>query len=769
MIVDDQANTRLSESVPDPLLGRTIDGYRIDEILGRGGMGVVYKATQLSLDRQMAVKLLPEDVTENRQFLDRFEREVDILARLSHPNIVTVFERGEVDGRPYIAMELVRGTSLRDVMRKGPLPPAEALLVVRSILSALEHAHEAGIVHRDIKPENVLVAPGGIVKVADFGLSRLMGDDLNTRLTKTHVALGTFEYMSPEQREMARDADGRSDLYATGVVLYEMIAGELPIGAFDRLSHKRPQECDARIDEVVEKSLKKSPDSRWPDARSMGDAVSRLLSAPAMQGHATSMPPPPPPPVQPPAEESTWKKVITSLVPVEYPVARIEKRLPRHFADRLIENIDVQRYLGRLVQLKSDFPSGITFGTSGGRLMFKMEGRSRIDAVQTKRLLAAYAVVLEANAPAGHVSRIAAADPRFEDAYRVQLANPPIVMREAAPRPDQIPDRSVLVSDGAIAREEPVMTGTALVWSLFGVAVPAVFFLIFFGAEAGFSVLRLAFFGLGVALVAILLAFVLHGERREKKTIAAGMTVEARGRGLGFGFAATALWVTIVLVLSDGAWQFEEIAWLCVGAMASVFFLPRLPDILKKIGAGAIVAIVLLLALLAVFMWSAVGDSMTEEARLEVERSAAAAQHDAVRSKTTRITFKPVLVARLSGAVPDGLVRELEENVEIRRWIQRALPLGDAPLVDIQVKGSDLYLTFKDKWDFDRARELWMNGPLTGPQANVQVEKQRAAIAAAYGRAAEMLAPGRAVRAAVTAEEWEKALDRSPPKLQALK
>jgi len=277
-----EKETRASAAKPDPFVGRTFDGYRIESVIGRGGMGVVYLATQLSLDRPVAIKVLPEDFATHPQFLERFHREVDILSRLSHPNVVTVFERGAVDGREYLVMEYVRGTSLREVIRNGPLPPAEALSIVRSVLAGLEHAHLAGIVHRDIKPENVLLAPGGIVKVADFGLSRIRGPEDMTRLTHTHLLLGTFEYMAPEQREKAKEADERSDLYATGVVLYEMIAGELPIGMFAPLSEKRPGECDRRLDEVIRKCLDKQPERRYQHASEMGEEVSRILSRAAV-------------------------------------------------------------------------------------------------------------------------------------------------------------------------------------------------------------------------------------------------------------------------------------------------------------------------------------------------------------------------------------------------------------------------------------------------------------------------------------------------------
>jgi tRNA A-37 threonylcarbamoyl transferase component Bud32 len=282
MLVENERSTRLSGpgEESDPMIGRVVDGFRIEEQIGKGGMGVVYKATQLSLNRPVAIKVLPEDVLDQPQFLERFHREVDILSRLSHPNIVTVLERGEVDGKPYVAMEFVRGTSLREVMKRGPLPRHEALSIVRDVLSALDHAHQAGVIHRDIKPENVLVAPGNIVKVADFGLSRLMAGEEKTRLTVTHLMLGTYEYMSPEQRERAKEADERSDLYALGVVLYEMLAGELPIGHFEPLSRKRPGECDSRLDAIVERSLRKEPENRYQRASEMGSAVSRLLTPP---------------------------------------------------------------------------------------------------------------------------------------------------------------------------------------------------------------------------------------------------------------------------------------------------------------------------------------------------------------------------------------------------------------------------------------------------------------------------------------------------------
>jgi predicted Ser/Thr protein kinase len=315
MRVEEERPTRADPTPPDPFVGQVLGGCRIDEVIGRGGMGVVYKATQLSLNRPVAIKVLPEEVCGQPQFVERFKREVDILSRLSHPNIVTVFERGEIDGRLYVIMEYVQGASLREVMRKGPLPATEALSIVRGVLAALEHAHAKGIIHRDIKPENVLVAPGGIVKVADFGLSRLLEQDGATRLTHTQLLLGTFEYMAPEQREKAKEADERADIYATGVVLYEMLAGELPIGHFAALSRKRPKECDSRIDEIVERSLAKSPEDRYQHASDMGAAVSRVLSVPLA---AAAVPgPAPAPPAAPPVllpRARPWVRLLVATV-----------------------------------------------------------------------------------------------------------------------------------------------------------------------------------------------------------------------------------------------------------------------------------------------------------------------------------------------------------------------------------------------------------------------------------------------------------------------
>jgi len=267
-------------TVADAFLGRELGGYRIEELIGSGAMGTVYKATQLSLNRPVAVKVLPPNVADDPQFVHRFHREAEILAALSHPNIVQVIDRGEALGRYFIVMEYVDGASLRELLRKGPVPPRDACRIVAQLLAALDYAHARNVVHRDIKPENVLVSRDGNVKIADFGVSRFLADEPGTRLTRTHFVLGTYEYMAPEQRETAQEADGRSDIYATAVVLYEMLTGELPIGRFELPSRKLPH-VDRRIDAIVERGLAKDPAKRYDRASAMAHDLLQVHATPA--------------------------------------------------------------------------------------------------------------------------------------------------------------------------------------------------------------------------------------------------------------------------------------------------------------------------------------------------------------------------------------------------------------------------------------------------------------------------------------------------------
>ncbi len=214
--------------VGDPIEGRLLDGrYRVGPRIARGGMASVHEARDLRLDRTVAVKLMHPGLGDDDDFAQRFVREARAAARLSHPNVVGVFDQGDDDGAVFLVMELVPGHTLRDVIRKeAPMTPAKALALLEPVISALAHAHRAGLIHRDIKPENVLIADDGRVKVADFGLAKAVSAD--TQHTATGgILIGTVSYLAPEL-VVDGSSDARADVYATGVVLYELLTGQKP-------------------------------------------------------------------------------------------------------------------------------------------------------------------------------------------------------------------------------------------------------------------------------------------------------------------------------------------------------------------------------------------------------------------------------------------------------------------------------------------------------------------------------------------------------------
>jgi hypothetical protein len=238
---------------PDPRLGTVVAGrYRLILRLGSGGMGTVYEAEQLTTRKRLAVKILQAGLGRIEIIRRRFEREALAASRLDHPNIVSVADFGVTeDNGLFLAMELVRGHSLGDVLERGRLSPRRAVLITRQILQALAHAHAAGIVHRDLKPDNVMVLDTGAseaerdhVKLLDFGIAKLIGDaELEAggeKLTQAGVAFGTPEYMAPEQA-MGEQVDARADLYALGIMLFEMLAGRRPFEASDKVALLRLQ------------------------------------------------------------------------------------------------------------------------------------------------------------------------------------------------------------------------------------------------------------------------------------------------------------------------------------------------------------------------------------------------------------------------------------------------------------------------------------------------------------------------------------------------
>jgi len=248
----------------------------IEGLLARGGMGAVYRATQKNLARPVALKVLDRAIAARPGFTERFEREARALARLTHPNIVTVHEHGTSGPFTWLVMELVDGASLRHLIRQGRIAPREALAIVVQVCEALQFAHDQGVVHRDVKPENILVDRRGRVKILDFGLAKVLGRD-GALLTRTSQVMGTPHYMAPEQWERPFEVDHRADIFALGVVFYELLTGELPLGRFAPPSQKVA--LDVRLDGVVLRALEKEPELRYQRASEVQTDVERIRAA----------------------------------------------------------------------------------------------------------------------------------------------------------------------------------------------------------------------------------------------------------------------------------------------------------------------------------------------------------------------------------------------------------------------------------------------------------------------------------------------------------
>src|SRR5205823_4201986 len=243
-------------------------------------------------DRIVALKILPPGIGRDSAFADRFTREARALARLNHSNVVTLYEFGRVNGLFYFLMEFVDGVNLRQLLANGRLSPREALAIVPQICDALQYAHDQGIVHRDIKPENILLDRKGRVKVADFGLAKLiaMGAEssrsaqnieASASLTEAGKVMGTPQYMAPEQKERPAEVDHRADIYSLGVVFYQMLTGELPGKRFEAPSSRlRGIQLDVRLDEVVLRALEKDPERRYQQASQLRTQVEGIAETP---------------------------------------------------------------------------------------------------------------------------------------------------------------------------------------------------------------------------------------------------------------------------------------------------------------------------------------------------------------------------------------------------------------------------------------------------------------------------------------------------------
>jgi hypothetical protein len=289
--------------------GTIVSGYRVDGVLGEGGMGVVYRATQLSLNRTVALKILATELSEDGAFRERFRREGLLQAAIDHEHIVTVYDTGDTEHGLFLAMRLIRGPTLKDMILAGEVGPERALLILAQVAQALDTAHDVGLTHRDIKPQNILIGARDHAYLADFGLTQSSDE---ASLTETGQFIGTIDYVAPEQIQ-GQAATARSDVYSLTAVLYESLTGSVPFARpneaavlYAHISEPPPRVTDrkgdlpARIDEVIARGMAKSPDDRYASA---GDLIADAGAAfGGEQAAATALRPDAPPPAAGPTE-----------------------------------------------------------------------------------------------------------------------------------------------------------------------------------------------------------------------------------------------------------------------------------------------------------------------------------------------------------------------------------------------------------------------------------------------------------------------------------
>jgi len=296
--------------------GENVGPYRIVEQLGSGGMATVYKGYQPSLDRYVAIKVMHPMFKGNPQFFERFKREARIVAKLEHPNIIPIHDFNEHKGEPYLVMRYVEGDTLKPRLEGQPMPPNDVLRIIRPVCSALNYAHNQGVLHRDIKPSNIMVTTDGTIFVTDFGLARMVEAGEST--LSQDMMVGTPQYISPEQAQGVKELDGRTDIYSLGVVLYEMLTGRVPFSADTPFAtvHDHiytplppPSSVNPNINPAVErmllKALAKDPQDRYATAKDLLEAVEVSLEAQTAQSPTVAQTPAPVAVSTPAPEEKT--------------------------------------------------------------------------------------------------------------------------------------------------------------------------------------------------------------------------------------------------------------------------------------------------------------------------------------------------------------------------------------------------------------------------------------------------------------------------------
>jgi serine/threonine-protein kinase len=310
------------------------DRYELEELVGTGGMSSVFRAHDRMLERKVALKVLHEQYTEDDEYVERFRREARSVAQLSHPNIVSVIDRGEADGRQFIVFEYIDGDNLKAVVdARGPIPVETAVSLAHQIARALAFAHEHGLVHRDVKPQNVLLNGDGSAKVTDFGIARSL--DVKHGMTQTGTVLGTSDYIAPEQAQ-GQTVSAQTDVYSLGVVLYELLTGEVPFPGENFVavamrhinepppsSHERRPEVPPRLDAAVQRAMAKDPGDRFPSMDAFCAELAACLQELGRDADPDATVYAPPPPVAAPRVRTARPPRRRSGVPPWLPVAAV--------------------------------------------------------------------------------------------------------------------------------------------------------------------------------------------------------------------------------------------------------------------------------------------------------------------------------------------------------------------------------------------------------------------------------------------------------------